>query len=178
MKQIKVKPISWGQINTLPKTYRFNPFVRFFTVILGLFATYYSLWLIFTKLNQSSSNITKYAPFLILFLALNSLMKNLFTLNAIKLEEDKINFYYLLKKTKSIFWKDITRMEFYAKKMKAIKIFYNENGKNKTYYMLLNMPKMLEVINTMAEKAVNCEFDEYLETIVNPLREVDNENKK
>ena len=171
MEPIKVKPINWAKVNSLPKTYRFNPLIRIFTIILGLFATYYSLWLIFTKLGHDSSQITKYAPFLILFLGLNSLMKNLFTLNSIKFEEDKVNFRYLLKKTKSIPWENITRMEFYSKRMKAIKIFYTEGGKKKTYYMLLNMPKMLEAINTMAEKAVNCEYDEYLASIVQPAKE-------
>ncbi len=177
MKQIKVKPINWGKINTLPKTYRFNPLIRFITILLGLFASYYSLWLIFTKLNQSSSGLTKYAPFIILFLGLNSLMKNLFTLNSIRLEEDKITFRYLLKKAKSIRWEDITRMEFIHKGMKAIKIFYNEDGKQKSYYMILNMPKTLEIVNTMAEKAINSEYDEYLASIVQPIRESNDENK-
>jgi len=51
-----------------PRTYRFNAFIRWFTLIFAVAAVAYSVWLIFTRIEADSSKFVKIIPFLIIFL--------------------------------------------------------------------------------------------------------------
>ena len=75
-----------------PRVYRFNQFIRWFTLSFGILAIAYSFWLIFTKVNIDSSKFQQFVPFAIMFLALNSVFRNLFSLNSIRFQKDSIAF--------------------------------------------------------------------------------------
>ena len=150
----------------LPRTYKFNQFIRWFTLIFAALAIAYSIWLIFNKVDSDSSKFVQFVPFAIMFLALNSFLKNLFSLNKIKFTQDAVSFQYLGKKNVNIKWKSLTRLELNDDKRRMIRLKYIEDDKEKYLEYTLSFPKPLEVANSIAEMAPQIEFDEFMAAVV------------
>lgn len=150
----------------LPRTYKFNQFIRWFTLILAILAIAYSVWLIFNKIDADSSKFSQFIPFAIMFLALNSLLKNLFTLNKIKLTKEYISFKYLAKKSVRIPWEQLVELGLNEGKRKMISLKYLEGDIEKTLEYSLSFPKPLEIANSIAEMAPHIKFDEFMGAVV------------
>ena len=150
----------------LPRTYKFNQFIRWFTLIFAALAIAYSIWLIFNKVDSDSSKFAQFVPFAIMFLALNSFLKNLFSLNKIKLTQEMISFKYLAKKNINIKWESLTKMELNDDKRRMIRLKYIEDDKEKSLEYTLSFPKPLEIANSIAEMAPQIEFDEFMAAVV------------
>jgi len=150
-----------------PRSYRFNAFIRWFTLIFATAAIVYSVWLIFNKIEADSSKLVKIVPFLIIFFASNSLMRNLFSLNTIVFKKNEIVFRFLARKSVRISWKSIRKMELEDARHKMIKIsFEADDGKDKIFRFSLSFPKMLEIINGIAEMSPQTEFDQFLQNVI------------
>jgi len=149
-----------------PRTYRFNQFIRWFTMLLGVFAVAYAVWVILYKVDGDSNNLIKFVPIVIMMLAVNSVIRNLFTLNALKFYEDKISFRYIGKKSVTVAWKEFTKMILTEGKRKAVCLVYIENGEEKDFRFFLSFPHILEVINSIAEMAPQIELDDFMQSIV------------
>ncbi len=150
----------------LPRTYKFNQFIRWFTLILAALAIVYSIWIIFNKVDSNSSKFAQFVPFAIMFLALNSFLKNLFSLNKIKLTQEMISFQYLGKKNINIKWDSLTKLELNDDKRRMIRLRYSVDGKEQSLEYTLSFPKPLEIANSIAEMAPQIEFDEFMAAVV------------
>jgi hypothetical protein len=150
----------------LPRTYRFNQFVRWFTLILGCFAFLYSIWYIFTGIQANMTFLKKMIPFLIMFFTLNSVLKNLFSINSIRFTKEKIKFCYLARKNVAIRWDSIRKMSYSAARPRAIKIVYQQNGETKEFLFPISFPNMLEIVNSMAELVSDVQYDDFLENVL------------
>ncbi|MCK4653635.1 MAG: hypothetical protein KAU01_04245 [Candidatus Cloacimonetes bacterium] len=150
----------------LPRVYRFNQFMRWFTLTFGVLAIAYSFWLIFTKIGVDSSKFYKFVPFAIMFLAANSVFKNLLTLNSILFTKEKIAFRYLARKSIKIYWNALKRMELNDAKRKMIRLKYSDNDKEKVFEFTINFPNMLEIVNSIAEMCPDILFDEFIEKVI------------
>lgn len=149
-----------------PRKYKFRQGMRWFTLILGILVVSYSVWMIFTKIYSDSSNLIKYIPFAILFLALNSVIKNLFSLNSILFEMDKISFQFIGKKAVRIKWQTIKKLELNDAKRKMIRIVYESENGDKTFEFPIIFPNMLEIVNSIVEMTPNAELDEFIGNVV------------
>ena len=149
-----------------PRVYRFNQFLRWFIIILALAAIAYSVLIIFTLLDADSSKFQKIVPFVIIFLAGNSLMRNLFSVNSILFLEDKVIFRYLARKSVKIYWNSLKKMELNKSKQRAVKLLYQEEEKEKSFIFSLSFPNILEILNSIAEMCPQLEFDEFMEKVV------------
>ncbi|MFO7895965.1 MAG: hypothetical protein R6U84_03445 [Candidatus Cloacimonadales bacterium] len=158
--------IDINQRKGFPRTYRFNQFIRWFTLLLGVFAIAYALWVIFNKIDGDSSRIIKFAPILILLLAVNSVIRNLFTLNSMKFYQDRISFRYIGKLPVDVKWSDFVSMKLSAGKRKAVQLIYHDEGKERDFRFFLSFPHILEVINSIAEMAPQMELDDFMQSIV------------
>ncbi len=165
----------------LPRTYKFNQFIRWFTLVFALLAIAYSVWLIFNKVDSDSSKFAQFVPFAIMFLALNSFLKNLFSLNKIKLTTQLISFRYLGKKSVNISWESLVKMELNEGKRKMIRLKYNVENVEKSLEYTLSFPKPLEIANSIAEMAPQIELDEFMTAVVitdKEKKDFINKNKK
>ena len=165
----------------LPRTYKFNQFIRWVTLIFATFAIVYSIWLIFNKVDSDSSKFVQFVPFAIMFLALNSFLKNLFSLNKIKFTQDVISFQYLGKKNVNIKWELLTRLELNDDKRRMIRLKYTEDDKEKLLEYTLSFPNPLEIANSIAEMAPQIKFDEFMAAVVitdKEKRDFSEKNKK
>ncbi len=161
-----------------PRVYRFNQFIRWFTLSFGTLAIVYSFWLIFTKVNADSSKFQQFVPFAIMFLALNSVFRNLFSLNSIRFQKDAIAFRYLLRKSVKIPWVDILKIELNYSKRKMIRLLYTNNGEEKNFEFTINFPDMLEIVNSIAEMNPNIKYDEFIEKVIITPQEKEQIQKK
>lgn len=150
----------------LPRTYKFNQFVRWFTLIFATLAIAYSIWLIFNKVDSDSSKFAQFVPFAIMFLALNSFLKNLFSLNKIKFTHEMISFQYIGKKSVNINWGSLTKLELNEDKRRMIHLKYVVDKKEQSLEYTLSFPKPLEIANSIAEMAPQIEFDEFMAAVV------------
>lgn len=165
----------------LPRTYKFNQFIRWFTLIFAALAIAYSVWLIFNKVDADSSKFKQFVPFAIMFLALNSLLKNLFSLNKITLTKEIISFKYLGKKSINIQWNMLVKMELNDSKRKMIRLKYMDNDVEESLNYSLRFSKPLEIANSIAEMAPQIEFDEFMGAVVitdKEKKEFKEKNKK
>lgn len=149
-----------------PRSYKFNQFIRWFTMFFGVMAIAYAMWVMFNKIDGDSSRIVKFSPIIILLLAFNSVIRNLFTLNSLKLFEDKISFRYIGKVAVIVKWSDFRQMKLSEGKRKAVSLIYLDNNAEKEFRFFLSFPHILEVINSIAEMAPQMELDEFMRTIV------------
>ncbi|MBN1326330.1 MAG: hypothetical protein JW996_00095 [Candidatus Cloacimonetes bacterium] len=149
-----------------PRNYRFNQFIRWFTLLLATAAAAYAIWVIFTKLDSNSPTFYKVVPFVILFLAVNSMMKNLLSVNSIKFREDKIEFHFILRPILIIPWKAFRKMKLAEAKIRGIKIIYEIQGKEKIFLLPLGYPNILEIVNSIAELCPQLEYDEFLQNVI------------
>jgi hypothetical protein len=160
------KLININQTKGLPRKYQFKQFIRWFTLFLGLSAILYALWVIFFKLTADSPKFFKFAPFAILFLALNSVLKNLFTLNAVVFTQAGISFHFLGKKSTKITWEKLRKMEFSNDKRRQIILTYDESDKKKEFSFSIAFPNMLEIVNSIAEMCPHLEYDEFMQNVI------------
>ena len=159
----------------LPRSYRFNQFARWFTLIVGTVAIFYTLWFIFFHVYSDTSTFKKFLPFAILFLLLNSVLKNLFYLNKIHFTKNHIKFSFLARKSVIINWQDLLKMEFMPGRQKMIKLTYlDKDDKRKTFLLTLSFPNMLEIVNSIAELAPQMEYDEFLKNVIISEKEKEN----
>ena len=160
------KLININERKGFPRTYHFNRFIRWFSLTLGTAAMVYSVWFIFNRVGADDTTFKKMAPFLILFFTMNTVTKNLFTLNAITFTEQNIKFSFLARKPIVIYWKDFQKMTFSAAKPKGIKIFYNSNNVTKEFLLTLSFSNMLEIVNSIAEMVPEISYDKFLQNVI------------
>ena len=161
-----------------PRVYRFNQFIRWFTLSFGILAIAYSFWLIFTKVNVDSSKFQQFVPFAIMFLALNSVFRNLFSLNSIRFQKDAIAFRYLLRRSVKIPWVDIIKIELNDSKRKMIRLHYLVNNEEKNFEFTINFPNILEIVNSIAEMNPKIKYDEFIEKVIITPQEKEQIQKK
>ncbi len=149
-----------------PRSYKFKQWMRWVTIILAMLVIAYSIWLIFNKIDSDSSKFKQFIPFAILFLALNSILKNIFTLNSIVFKKEKIIFRYLGKKNTAIEWSLIKKIALNDGKRKMIELIYFRNGKDAIFEFPITFPNMLEIVNSIVEMIPNAEVDEFIGNVV------------
>ncbi len=164
MKDIKL--IDINKIKGFPRTYRFNSFARWFTLLMALLACSYAFYVIIARLTPEASTFHKAVPFLILFLAANSILKNLFSLNSVRFEEDRIIFGYLGKKNAIVPWASIRKMYLDDARRRLVKVTFSTTQGNRSVEFTLGFPNILEIINAMAEMCPDMEFDEFMSKVV------------
>jgi hypothetical protein len=150
----------------LPRKYKFNYFIRWTTLIIGELIICYSFIVIFFKINADSPKFFKFVPFILIFLAANSVMRNLFSLNTILITTDQIFFKFLARKTVAIRWDSIFKINMGKDRQRAIYIYYRELGEEKKFMMQLSFPNILEIINSIAEMCDDVEYDDFLKKVI------------
>ncbi len=161
-----------------PRVYRFNPFIRWFVILLSVFAIAYSVWYVFTAIDAETSTFHKIVPFVIIFFAANSLFRNLFSLNSILFRKDRISFRFLASKTVSIPWDNIRKLSLYPGKTRAVRLHYFSGDEEKQLIFTMTFPNMLEIMNSIGEMCPHLEYDDFMKNIILTDKEREEARKK
>jgi hypothetical protein len=150
----------------LPRTYRFRQFLRWFTLFWGVAAIVYAVYLIFDKIDGDTSKYLKVIPFIIMFLAATSIMRNLFSLNTVVFTTSGVKFTFIGKASIYIPVGTLTKMDLDDGKHKQIKLTFTVDGKEQTFMMPISFPGMLEIVNSIAELNPDVELDEFMTNVI------------
>ncbi len=166
MRAIKQVYIDINKTRGLPRTYRFNQFVRWFTILLALFCIAYAGWFIFSRIAAETTTWIKIFPFVIIFFAANSLMRNVFSINAITFTEQDVSFRFIARKKVTISWSTMRKFVLASARQRQLKIVYEINGEEKSFPFSIAFPNILEVVNAIYEMAPQMELDEYMSRVI------------
>jgi len=150
----------------LPRSYWFNQIIRWFTILFALFAIIYAGWLIFNKVDANSDTFTKVVPFVIIFFGVNSLLRNLFSLNKLLFTTKSLKMEYLIRKPVVINWDNIISLKSKIARQKLLQITYtDETGKERVHELNLAFPKILEILNAIIELCPQAKLDDFMDSI-------------
>ncbi len=151
----------------LPRTYRFNPLIRWTTMFFAALAFGYAVWVLMSgRITANTGMFFKVVPFLIMFLAINSLLKNLLSLDRIRFEPQRLRFRFIARKSVNIAWSELRGMKFMEGRMRLIRLQYERDGQMRQYDFSINFPNMLEIVNAIFELAPHIEVDEFLGNVL------------
>jgi hypothetical protein len=161
-------------LNNLPKAYNFPRFNRIASIIMAGLVIIYSLMVVFFSINDQSTTAQKVIPFILLFLSFNLLIKGLFSLNTVLIEDDAVTFKYILKKNIKIPWLRLQKIEMYKGRPKSFILTYTENSQEKKYMLTMQFPNLIEIINIIAYLAPHTENDKFVASLLIPIEEKEN----
>jgi len=136
--------------------FRFNPFLRFFTLFVGLMAIAYGLYAILSFHPQGKLRL--FLPYVVVLLAANSVFRNLFTLNSIVLSEDEVIFKKLALPSFRVALQNIVKIGFVDKRMRYLQLSYQQGDTLKNYTFNLGYPTVLDALAKIKKKNPAIEF--------------------
>lgn len=148
------------------KVFRVPPFIRTITIIFALLALVWAIYYITNGISQTDKWFKKLSPFIVLFLVVSVLHKNLFTVNSIHIEDNFLQFKFLLKRAIRIDWTAIKKLEFGVKRRNAICLTYEENGVDKQIIIPRGIQEIISALNLIAKRAQNLELDDFMKTVI------------
>jgi hypothetical protein len=150
----------------LPIHVEFARNMRVITVFLTLVIMAYVIYYITTQVYDDTRLIFKILPFVILFVLLEPIYKNLFTPYKISLTEEALVFTYLAKKRLIINWADLKKIEKYKGRGKFFLLHYTDNGIDKKFYMSMVFKDILHILTFIKIIAPHIETDDYVSSLL------------
>jgi hypothetical protein len=147
-------------------TFTFPKFTRYFTLIMGIAIICFFIFFIFTKIDSNTSTFKKIVPFIIIFLAFDSVSRNVLSLNKVKIYDKHISFTFLLKKNVNINWEDIKKIESVTNKLRYFIINYEIDNTAKKFIYPMSFPNTIEILNLIKEFAPAAEFDDFAGSLI------------
>jgi hypothetical protein len=155
-----------------PIHYRFPPFVRWGMVLVTTLVCIYSLYFLIKVVNSETPPFFKILPLIIMFIALDSALKHLTTLNCVTFYEDRIGFSYIIKPKLEIKYDDILYMELRKHITYYVQFRYlDAQGQEKMFSTPASFPKTLEIMLIIADLAPNIKLSDKLSSAVQHMRE-------
>ncbi len=171
-REIKVKSIR----NELPATYRYSPWMRLIMLIVALAISLYALFFFVNFVSNETPIFFKVLPLIILFVALDSVFKQLTSLNRVTFYEDRICFGFLGKPKVIIPYENITSIDLTKQISFSIILKYRDGNKEKIFKTSASFPKILEILLNLADFAPNAQLNKLLGNVVNHLRNLAEDN--
>jgi hypothetical protein len=153
-------------MKTEKQVFRVPPFIRTVTIIFALLALIWAIYYITNGISQTDRWFKKLSPFIVIFLVVNVLYKNLFGVNSIHIHEKYLQIKFILRKNICINWNLIKRLEFSIKLHKSIVLTYEENGIDKRIIVPRGIREIILALNLIAERAPNLELDDFMKTVI------------
>ncbi len=148
------------------KVYRFNQFVRWLVLFFAVAAMGYAIWVAINKINAETGLFFKIVPFAIIFLAINTIIKNIFSINTVRFTDDDIRFGFIGRSKVVIPWNSMKKMEFVTSRQRLIRLTYEKDGKDAMFVFTTGFPKILDILNGILRKRSDIELDDFLDKVL------------
>lgn len=148
--------------------FKFPSFLRIFSIIIAILALVWSVYYIIFEINPATPWFKKISPFLVIFLVINVLYKNLWRVNSINIHPPAggLQLKFILRKNICINWNLIKQLEFSIKLHKSIILTYNENDKEKQVIIPRGIREIISALNLIAERSPNLQLDDFMKTVI------------
>jgi hypothetical protein len=153
-----------------PIHYRYPPLLRGFMVFSASLVCLYSLYFLIKVVDVKTPLFFKLLPLVIMFVAFDSVLRHLTSLNCVTFFEDRIRFSYIIKPNVQIKYTDILFMELKKHITYTVQIRYRDDaGVEKLFTTPASFPKTLEIMLIIADLSPNIKLSEKLSNVVEHL---------
>ncbi len=163
----------------LPVKYRFNPAFRMFMLIVSSITALYSLYFLIAIVDATAPTLFKILPVVILFVAIDALLKHTTSLNQLVFDHNAMLLKFVLRRTITIPYQDITELSFKKPFSVNLYITYTDaKGQKRVFRTNGSFPKLPEIMLNVFELAPNVTIDESLKGALKVLRSRDQQQKE
>jgi len=163
----------------MPVKYSVKTVNRILGIIFQAFILFCCLLILFTSLNKSTSIWLKIIPLVILFVALDNLLRHLTTLNSLVFTPDYICKKYLLLPSVRVPYDSISKLELRKDITYNVYITFTDNkGKTRVLKCPASFPRMIEILYNISELAPQAQMNEELAKMVNVIRDIKSQGEK
>jgi len=150
----------------LPMHFDFAGKTRIFSLVVSVIMIAYSLYYITTQITSHSAMYRKILPFIILFLALETLLKNLLSIKRITLTAKTLEFSYLVQKKIIIAWETLLSIEKYHGRGRYFLIKYQKNGETQKFFLPMLYKDIISILNFIKLLAPHIATDEFISSLI------------
>lgn len=166
--EIKIKSIR----SSLPVRYRYSPFIRIFMLAFACLVFAYTLYFLLAVVNADTPMFFKLLPLGIMFVCLDSILRQVTSLNSVIFLQDSIRFTYMAKKNVEIPYDSIISLDLFKHITYYMHLRYRDaDGHEQLFKTPASFPKVLEIILNIADLAPNVKVTGILAQAVEHLRE-------
>ena len=156
----------------LPVLYRYNPFARYFLIGLTFLILIYCLYFILRFTNSDTHFFGKTLPWFIGFIALDSTLRKVTSLNSVLFDIDHLRLGFIAKKPIIIPYDKISALNLKRKITYYLEIQYTDDkGKMRQYTTPASFPHILEIIVNIADLASHAVIPETMKNLLDYVKE-------
>jgi len=145
----------------IPISYRYNPWIRYPMLLISSSVIVYTVYFLVLQINQNTPLLMKIIPFIILYVALDSILRHIASLNSVTFTPDMLILGFLAKRSIRIPYDRIIRFEIMRKITLYLILFYaDEDGRERTFRTNLSFPNMIKVLMGIEDMAPQLQIDE------------------
>ncbi len=147
----------------IPISYRYNQWIRFTMLLISTCVMAYTIFFLALQMHQEAPLLMKIIPFVVLYVAIDSILRHLTSLNSVTFTSDSLVLGFLAKHSIRIPYEMINRFEIIRKITMYLVLYYNDdNGKERTFQTNLSFPNMIKILMGIEDVATHVNIDEKL----------------
>lgn len=157
----------------IPVRYRMHAAVRIPMIVGALLIAAWCLYVLFNHVNSDTSLFYKMLPVLVLFVALDSALRHLTSLNSVIFTPECLWLRFILKPSLTIPWENIRALEFRKVLTYYVFITYQDlRGKQKIFKTSASFPKILEIMYNIADLCPQLVMNDELRRMISVMKDL------
>jgi len=147
----------------VPVRYRYNPWIRCLMLSISTCVIAYTLYFLALQINQSTPLLMKIIPFIILYVALDSIIRHLTQLNVVTFTDSDLILGFMAKKRIMIPYHRIKSIGITRKITLYLLLYYlDDQGKERMFKTNLSFPHMIRIMMGIEDMAPQISIDDKL----------------
>ncbi len=147
----------------IPISYRYNQWIRVTSLLISTGVMAYTVFFLALQMHQETPLLMKIIPFVILYVAIDSILRHLTSLNSVTFTSESLVLGFLAKHSIRIPYEMINRFEIIRKITMYLVLYYiDANGKERTFQTNLSFPNMIKILMGIEDMATHVSIDEKL----------------
>ncbi|HOA28640.1 MAG TPA: hypothetical protein PLO57_08690 [Candidatus Cloacimonadota bacterium] len=156
----------------IPVLYRYNPFARWLLIGLSMLILIYCVYFLLRYAQYQSPLLGKFVPLVVGFVALDSVLRKVTSLNSVLFESDHVRLGFIAKKPIIIPYDKISALNLKRKITYYLEIHYTDDkGKMSQYTTPASFPHILEIIVNIADLASQAVIPETMKNLLEYVKE-------
>ncbi len=157
----------------MPVRYGIRPLMRALKILAYMLLAGWCIFVLFTRVHQDSVWWMKFIPLAVLFVALDTFLRQLTSLHSVIFTPQALILRYPLRPVLAIPYASLSSME--LRKVITYYVFWgftDSQGRQRMIKTQASFPKMLEIMYNIADLAPHIRLNEDLEKMIKVMRDV------
>jgi len=151
----------------LPAFYRYNPILRYFMMLLSALTASYSIYFMAKYVRVDTPLLVKIIPTVIIFIALDNLLKHLTTLNTVYFHDKFLALGFIARRNLLIPYDNVESIVLQRFITYYIYLAYlDDKGKKQVLKVNASFPKILDVMLLIYDNCPNLKIEEQLKKML------------